>query len=82
METLIKTIKKQHKLFYENQMNYQYKKYEKTIKDIINKNVKPIDDKVICIISYCGNIKVKNLIMANDLTLNKQKSAMSHVIYA
>ena len=53
METLIGTNKEQLKLFYENQMNYQYKKDEKIIKDIIKKNVKSIDDnKVICIIIY------------------------------
>ena len=63
-------------------MNYQYKKDEKIIKDIIKKNVKRIDDiKVICIIIYYCNIRVKNLIMANDLTRNKHKLTMSHVIY-
>ena len=36
-ETLIGTNKEQLKLFYENQMNYQYKKDEKIIKDIIKK---------------------------------------------
>ena len=35
MENLIGTNKEQLKLFYENQMNYQYKKDEKSIKDII-----------------------------------------------
>ena len=68
MQTLIGTNKEQFKLFYENQMNYQYKKGEKIIKDFIKKNIKPIDDnKVICIIIYYCNIKVKNLIMAKYL---------------
>ena len=42
------------KLYYENQMNNQYKKDEKIMKDIIRKNVKPANenDKMELIIYY------------------------------
>ena len=44
METIIiGNNKEQLKIFYKNQMNYQYKNDHNIIKDIIKKNVKPID---------------------------------------
>ena len=59
------------KLYYENQMNNQYKKDEKIMKDIIRKNVKPANenDKMELIIYY-RNIKTKNLIMKNNIASN------------
>ena len=44
METIIiGNNKEQLKIFYQNQMNYQYKNDDNIIKDIIKKNIKPID---------------------------------------
>ena len=59
------------KLYYENQMNNQYKKDEKIMKDIIRKNVKPANenDKMELIIYY-RNIKTKDLIMKNNIASN------------
>ena len=59
------------KLYYENQMNNQYKKDEKIMKDIIRKNVKPANenDKMELIIYY-RNIKTKHLIMKNNIASN------------
>ena len=52
-------------IFYENQMNEQYKKYEVIINDI-NQHVKTTDNKMIKIIYHC-NWKLKKLIMKNNL---------------
>ena len=57
------------KLYYENQMNPNYKKEEKFIQNIAKGNVKTTDinSKLTLIIYYC-NAKVINLIMVNNLT--------------
>ena len=49
------------KLYYENQMNSNYKKDEKIMKDIVKRNVKTTDinSKLTSIIYYC-NTKVNN----------------------
>ena len=49
------------KIFYENQMNDKYKKYQNIIKNIIKKNVFPVDNsnKIVTHIYYC-NPKVNN----------------------
>ena len=65
------TTGEQIKLYYENQMNNQYKKDEKIMKDIIRKNVKPANesDKMELIIHY-RNIKTKDFIMKNNSASN------------
>ena len=51
-------------IFYENQMNQQYKKDEKILKYIIKKNVKPANNtQEINTIIYYTNLIVNNLIM-------------------
>ena len=63
-------------------MNPQYKKEEKILKDIIKKNVKPADNThEINTIIYCKNLKVNNLIMYNDLTMDTAISLKSHAVY-
>ena len=48
-----KNINEQIKIFYENQMNSQYKKDEKSMRNIIKKNVKSVDhDKDITTFIY------------------------------
>ena len=56
------------KIFYENQMNEQYKKDDKIIKDIINKNITVNNSYKIVTHIYYHNQKVNNLIMKNNLT--------------
>ena len=69
-------------MFYENQMNPQYMKDEKILKDIINKNVKPANNThEINTIIYYKNPKVDNLIMYNDLTKDTDISSKSHAVY-
>ena len=55
-------------LNYENQMNKQYKKDEKMMKDILRKNLKLANenDKMELIIYY-RNVKTKDLIMKNNI---------------
>ena len=73
-------INEQTKIFYENQMNRQYKKDEKIMKNIITQNVKSADrNKDITTIIYYCNRKVNNIIMTNNL--REDPLAMSHVVY-
>ena len=65
-----------------NQMNSQYKKDEKIMKNIIRQNVKSVDhNKDITTIIYYCNRKVNNIIMTNNLNRNEDPLAMSHVVY-
>ena len=75
-------INEQVKIFYENQMNSQYKKDEKIMKNIIRKNVKSVyHNKDIATIIYYCNRKVNNIIMTNNLNRNDDPLAMSHAVY-
>ena len=56
------------KIYYKNQMNGQYKKDEKVIKDIIKQNVKPTNENEKIDVIYYKNLKTKNLIMKNNMT--------------
>ena len=77
-----KNVNEQIKIFYENQMNSQYKKDEKIMKNIIRKNVKSVDHNkdFTTIIYYCSR-KVNKIIMTNNLNRNEDPFAMSHVVY-
>ena len=69
-------------IFYENQINEQYKKGQQIINDIISNNVKTTDhNKRMQIIIYYRNCKVTNLIMKNNMTRNNDKLSTSHVVY-
>ena len=61
-------------IVYENQMNEQYKKDEKIIKDIISNTGKTTDHyKRLKIIIYYLNCKVKNIIMKNNINHKNDK---------
>lgn len=74
--------KQQIKIYYKNQMNQQYKKDEKVIKDIIKKNVQPISpDEEINFIIYYSNMKTKNLFMKNNISTSVDFLSKSWVVY-
>jgi len=59
------------KIFYQNQMNSQYKKDEKVMKDIIHQHVKSNNEnEKLELIIYYKNLKTKTMIMKNNLTNN------------
>ena len=69
-------------IYYENQMNPQYKKDEKILKDIVKKNVLPANiNQEINTIIYYKNLKVNNLIIYNDLTKVTDIASKSHAVY-
>ena len=62
-------------------MNYQHNKDEKVIKDMIQKNVKPTDNrKEILTYIYYRNHKAHNLIMTNNLIKKYDILTMSQVV--
>lgn len=81
-QNILEDPKNKLKIYYENQMNDQYKKDEKVIKAIINNNVKPttVNDELEIIIYY-KNMKTKNLIMKNDITRISDKLSKSWIVY-
>ena len=63
-------------------MNPQYKKDEIILQDIVKKNVNPANNThEINTIIYYKNLKVNNLIMYNDLTMDADISSKSHAVY-
>ena len=65
------------KLFYRNQMHYNYKSDEKIMKTLIHKNILPTDpNKKIKLIIYYNKFKTSNLVSSNLL---KQK--LHHFCY-
>ena len=71
------------KIYYKNQMDGQYKKDEKVIKDIIKKNIKPTNGnkKKIDVVIYYKNLKTKNLIMKNNMTKTQDPLMTSLTVY-
>ena len=71
-----------HKIYYKNFMNHNYKRDEKTIKDIINNNVKVINsgDRLQVVIYY-KSIKTRNLFMKNNLSPKLRELARTNLIY-
>ena len=71
------------KIYYKNQMDGQYKKDEKVIKDIIKKNIKPTNgnEKKIDVVIYYKNLKTKNLIMKNNMTRTQDPLMTSLTVY-
>jgi len=70
------------KIYYNNQMNEQYKKDEKVMRDILSKNVKTInaDDKLQLIIYY-DSAKTRNLIMRNKIQTDSSPSSTCWAVY-
>ena len=69
-------------IFYENQMSSHYKMEEKQLKGIINQYVKPVDaNKTLNLVIYYKNRKLKNLLIKNKNTQQKQVSQESSVVY-
>ena len=55
------------KLFYRNQMHYNYKSDEKILKSLIHKNILPTDpNKKIKLIIYYNKFKTSNLVIRNN----------------
>ena len=55
------------KLFYRNQMHYNYKSDEKIMKTLIHKNILPTDpNKKIKLIMYYNKFKTSNLVIRNN----------------
>jgi hypothetical protein len=71
-----------HQLFYQNQMNPQYKLDERVLKDIYREKIRCTDEchKVTLNIYYKNN-KVKNLIMKNNITNSTEMLQKSNVVY-
>jgi len=70
------------KVYYNNQMNMQYLKDEKAIKDIINNNIKTTNaaDKIQLIVYY-NSRKTKNLIMKNKIATQPEPSSTCWAVY-
>ena len=77
------TIKKAHKIFYENQMHSNYKTDEKIIKDIIKSKMKCTrENEEVRLNIYYKNRKTRNLIMQNNLSSIPSSSASrARVVY-
>ena len=55
------------KLFYHNQMHYNYKSDEKILKTLIHRNIHPTDpNKKIKLIIYDNKFKTSNLVIKNN----------------
>ena len=55
------------KLFYRNQMHYNYKSNEKILKTLIHKNILPTDpNKKIKLVIYYNKFKTSNLVIRNN----------------
>ena len=69
-------------VYYQNQMNCNYKKDEKVLKDIIKLNVKPINNQEeLDVIVYYKNLKTRDLIMKNNSCASQDKLSKSWAVY-
>ena len=69
-------------IFYKNQMNSQYEKDEKIMKDIIKQNVKTTNNnEYLNLIIYYNNTKSKDLIMKNNLNFKNDTMSKSWTVY-
>jgi len=70
------------KIYYNNQMNDQYKKDEKIMRDIIANNIKANNpnDKIQLVIYY-NSSKTRNLIMRNKIQSNTSPSSSCWAVY-
>ena len=69
-------------LFYGSQFHQNYKVEEKSMKNIIKQNISPVDtNKKIKFIIYYRKFKTANLLLHNNPSKNKNKVAMTHLVY-
>ena len=69
-------------VYYKNQMNGNYKKDEKILKDIINRNVKCVQsDNKLKIIIYYKNNKTSNLVIKNNTMPKPTPLETANVVY-
>ena len=70
------------KLFYRNQMNYNYKSDEKVLKTLIHGNILPTDpNKKIKLIIYYNKFKTSNLVIRNSFSPSIGVLQKINVIY-
>ena len=70
------------KLFYRNQMHYNYKSDEKIMKTLIHKNILPTDpNKKIKLIIYYNKFKTSNLVIRNNSSPSIGVLQKTNVIY-
>ena len=70
------------KLFYRNQMHYNYKSDEKILKTLIHKNILPTDpNKKIKLIIYYNKFKTSNLVIRNNSSPSIGVLQKTNVIY-
>ena len=69
-------------VYYQNQMNCNYKKDEKVLKGIIKHNVKPINNQEeLDVIVYYKTLKTRDLIMKNNSCASQDKLSKSWAVY-
>ena len=70
------------KLFYRNQMHYNYKSDEKILKTLIHKNILPTDpNKKIKLVIYYNKFKTSNLVIRNNSSPSIGVLQKNNVIY-
>ena len=70
------------KLFYRNQMHYNYKSDEKILKTLIHKNILPTDpNKKIKLVIYYNKFKTSNLVIRNNSSPSIGVLQKTNVIY-
>ena len=70
------------KLFYRNQMHYNYKSNEKILKTLIHKNIFPTDpNKKIKLVIYYNKFKTSNLVIRNNSSPSIGVLQKTNVIY-
>ena len=70
------------KLFYRNQMHYNYKPDEKNLKTLIHKNILPTDpNKKIKLAIYYNKFKTSNLVIRNNSSPSIRVLQKTNVIY-
>ena len=70
------------KLFYRNQMHYNYKSDEKILKALIHKNILPTDpNKKIKLVIYYNKFKTSNLVIRNNSSPSIGVLQKTNVIY-
>ena len=77
------SVRKTHKLWYQNQMSTAYKKEEKILKDIVRRNCIPTkqDEKIELKIFY-KSARISSLLMKNNLSADSSKLLSTNVVYA
>ena len=69
-------------IFYNNTFTNSYKKDEKAIRDIINRNCQPTnEDSEIRLIIYYRNPRTSSLIMKNNLSRRSDTTSRANVVY-